>query len=178
MQKITPEELLKRVGEISASTIASVTINTPVKMLKKHRETGEPCPFKNVTKRSVMTGMFGTNYELGVNRRRAKEASEANFEAAPHQWADHVEEKASIVTNKAGDKWYANLRVLRVLSVQYFEDGIPIDEDELDLEGYGPKKSTSSRQGTKDMVIWRTVSLAPVSSFESIRANGQEIVIY
>ena len=173
---VTPADLAERVAQVGEASVASVTILTEVSMLKKHRVTKEPCPYGQVVKRTVMNVMFGTNYENGVNNRREKEGSSRTFEAMPHQWADHVDGKPAIVLNKAGDQSYANLRVLKVYSVQYLLDGVPVDEDALDLDGYGPKKSESSRQGVEDTVIWRTVKLAPQCSFESIRTNGVELV--
>jgi hypothetical protein len=169
---VTPAELMARVSEIKASTIVGVTLNTEVQLLKRHRDTKEPCVYGPITKRTVMSCAFGTDYERGVNRRLDKEGSDPSFEAAPHQWADRVEDKPAICTNKAGDTFYANLRVLGVQSVEYLQDGKPIDAAEL--ADYLPKKSTSSRQGTEDQIIWRTVKF---TSFESVRANGVELVV-
>lgn len=175
---VTPQELAERVAQVKASTIVGVTTVTSVKMLKKHRETKEPCPYGEITKRTIMSVMFGTDYTKGVDNRRVKEGKTADFVAAPHQWADHVDGKPAIVTNKAGDQTYANCRVLNVTSVEYLQDGVVIDKDDLDLDGYGPKKSSGSgRQNVDDAVIWRTVKLAPACSFETLRAEGVEIVV-
>ena len=175
---VTPAELAQRVAQVKASTIVSVVILTDVKMLKKHRDTKLPCPYGEITKRSVMSVMLGTDYSNAVDNRRVKEGGEADFEVAPHQWADHVDGKPAIVTNKAGDQSYANLRVLNVSSVEYLQDGEAVDVDALDLAGFGPKKpADSGRQQVEDAVIWRTAKLAPLCSFESLRANGQELVV-
>ncbi len=175
---VTPVELAQRVAQVKASTIVSVVILTAVKMLKKHRDTKQACPYGEITKRTVMTAMVGTDYSNAVDNRRVKEGGEADVEVAPHQWADHVDGKPAIVTNKAGDQSYANLRVLNVSSVEYLQDGAAVDADSLDLDGYGPKKpADSGRQMVDDAVIWRTVKLAPLCSFESMRANGQELVV-
>lgn len=169
---VTPDELLARVSEIKASTIVSVVLKTDVKLLKKSRVTKEPCVYGEISKRSVMNVMFGTDYERGVNRRLDKEGSDPSFKSMPHAWAERCEDKPAICTNKAGDTFYANLRVLNVGSVEYLHNGQPIDA--ADLADYLPKKSTSSRQGTEDQVIWRTVKF---TSFESVRANGVELVV-
>jgi hypothetical protein len=175
---VTPDELLKRVAQVKASTIVSVVILTDVKMLKKHRDTKEPCPYGEITKRTVMNVMFGTDYSNAVDNRRVKEGGTADFEVAPHQWAEHVDGKPAIVMNKAGDQSYANCRVLNVSSVEYLQDGVPVDADSLDLDGYGPKKGKEgARQQVEDAVIWRTVKLAPECSFETVRANGVELVV-
>jgi len=175
---VTPQELAERVAQVKASTIVGVTTLTSVKMLKKHRDTKEPCPYGEITKRTVMNVMFGTDYAKGVDNRRVKEGKAADFVVAPHQWADHVDGKPAIVVNKAGDQSYANCRVLGVQSVEYLQDGVVVDKDDLDLAGYGPKKSKEgARQNVEDAVIWRTVKLAPLCSFEAVRANGQELVV-
>ena len=169
---VTPAELMARVSEIQASTIVGVTLNIEAKLLKKSRVTKEPCPWGLVTKRSVLSCAFGTDYERGVNRRLDKEGSESEFQTMPHAWAERLEDKPSICTNKAGDTFYANLRVFSVGSVEFFEDGKPIDA--ADLVDYLPKKSTSSRQGTEDQIIWRTVKF---TSFESVRYGGLELIV-
>lgn len=174
---VSPDELAERVAQVQASTIATVVTVTDVKMLKKHRDTKMPCPYGDITKRTVMNVMFGTDYENGVNNRREKEGSERTFEAEPHRWADRIEGKPAVCMNKANDQSYANLRVLSVTSVEYLHDGVFVDEADLDLDGYGPKKSKSNRQGVEDAVIWRTVKLAPACSFDSVRANGVELVV-
>lgn len=175
---VTPVELAQRVAQVKASTIANVTTVTDVKMLKKHRDTKEPCPYGEITKRTTMSVMFGTDYSNGVDNRRVKEGGKADFEVAPHQWADKVDGKPAICQNKAGDQSYANLRVLSVQSVEYLQDGVTVDVTDLDLDGYGPKKAQGSgRQMVEDAVIWRTVKLAPLCSFETVRANGQELVV-
>lgn len=176
---VTPAELLERVAQVKSSTIVSVVILTEVKMLKKHRDTKEPCLYGEITKRTVMNVMFGTDYSNAVDNRRVKEGGSADFDVAPHQWADRVDGKPAICQNKAGDQSYANLRVLSVSSVEYLEDGVVIDaDDQLDLDGFGPKKpADSGRQQVEEAVIWRTVKLAPECSFESIRANGIELSV-
>jgi hypothetical protein len=175
-ENVSPAELLRRFGEIKASQIVSLTLLAEVKMLKKHRTTKKPWMGGEVLKRTVLNGMFGTDYENAVKNRRVKEGDERDFEAALHQWADHVDGKPAIVANKAGNQWYANLRVLSVSSVEYLLDGVVVDEASLDLEGYGPKRGAEGAgQQVQEAVIWRTVKLAPACSFESIRTNGKEL---
>jgi len=177
---VTPQELAERVADVGTSTIVGVTTVTEVKMLKKHRDTKEPCPYGRISKRTVMTVMFGTDYENGVNNRRVKEQPQTatHFDAAPHQWAEHVDGQPAIVLNKAGDQSYANCRVLSVQSIEYLMDGEPIDKDTLDLDGYGPAKGQEgARQNVDNPVVWRNVKLAPACSFETIRANGVELVV-
>lgn len=175
---VTPQELAERVADVGTSTIVGVTTVTEVKMLKKHRTTKEPCPYGQISKRTVMTVMFGTDYAKGVDNRRVKEGKSADFVAAPHQWAEHVDGKPAIVMNKAGDQSYANCRVLSVQSVEYLMDGEPVDKDDLDLDGFGPKKGEEgARQNVDNPVVWRNVKLAPECSFESIRANGIELSV-
>jgi hypothetical protein len=176
VQRITPVELLMRLSQLKGAKIMTVVMLTSVKMLKKHRDTKEPCPYGEITKRSVCQVMAGTDYENGVNNRRDKEGSDRTFEAAPHQWAAHTE-KPVVSQNKAGTQSYANLRVLKSISVEYLMDGVVIDKDDLDLDGYGPKKSESSRQGTDDVVIWRMPKIYPECSIESYKSDGVEVLI-
>lgn len=174
MQRITPKELLNRFQEVKQATILTVVMNTEVKLLKKNRETGEPCPYVGVRKKTTCQAMVGTDYENGVNNRREKEGIDSNFEAAPHQWADRTE-KPVISTNKTGDQYYANLRVLKTLDVQYECDGKEFDRELI--RDFEPKKSPSSRQGVEDEVIWRMPKVYPACSIEKIKYSGEEIEV-
>lgn len=173
---ITPVELLMRLSEVKSAKIMTLVMVTPVKMLKKSRADKTPCPYGEITKRSVCQVMIGTDYETGVNTRRDKEGSDKTFEAAPHQWADRTE-KPVLSQNKAGTQTYANVRVLKALSTEYMEDGVTVEKDALDLENYGPKRSDSSRQGTEDEVIWRMPKIYPECSIESYKSDGVEVIV-
>jgi hypothetical protein len=173
---ISPAELLMRLSDLKGAKIVTLTMRTSVSMLKKSRADKTPCPFGEISKRSVCQVMLGTDYENGVNNRRDKEGSARDFQVAEHQWATRCE-KPVLSQNAAGTQTYANVRVLKTLEVNYFEDGKPIAKEDLDLENYGPKRSEASRQGVDDPVIWRMPKVFPECSIESYKSDGVEVLI-
>jgi hypothetical protein len=174
MQTITPKELLKRFNEVTSSKIVTIVMNTEVKLLKKNRDTKEPCPYVGVRKRTRCTVMLGTDYENGVNNRRDKEGEDRNFEAQPHAWAEHTD-KPVISTNKAGDQSYANVRLLETHDVEYTMDGKEIDREAL--RPFQSPKKPPKNQGVEKPVEWRNVSVFPKCSFESIKSDGELIEV-
>jgi hypothetical protein len=175
---ISPAELLMRLSDLKGAKIVTLTMRTSVKLLKKSRADKTPCPYGEITKRSVCQVMLGTDYENGVNNRRVKEQPQTatQFEAAAHQWATRCE-KPVLSQNAAGTQTYANVRVLKTFEVSYFEDGQPIAKEDIDLENYGPKRSESSRQDVSDPVVWRMPKVFPECSIESYKSDGVEVLI-
>lgn len=172
MQRITPAELLNRFREVKQATILTVVMSTEVKLLKKSKKDGRPCPYVGVRKRTTCQAMIGTNYENGVNNRREKEGLKRDFEAEEHSWATHTDDP---VISVKGDQYYANMRIRKTLDVQYVCDGKKFDRELL--REFEPKKSTSSRQGVKDEVIWRMPKVYPACSIEKIKYSGEEIEV-
>jgi len=62
--------------------IVSIETATNVKLNKKNRETGEPCPFtQGVLRRARRNVFIGSNYESVVNGRLEKAGEERDFDA-------------------------------------------------------------------------------------------------
>jgi hypothetical protein len=174
MQRITPAELLKRFNEVKQATIVTVVMNTEVELLKKSRVDGRPCEYVGIRKRTTCQAMVGTDYENGVNNRKEKEGQERDFQAEPHRWADHTD-KPVISTNKDGTQYYANIRVIKTLGVEYECDGKEFDRELI--REFEKKKSPSSRQGVADEVIWRMPKVYPACSIEKLKYSGEEIEV-
>tara|TARA_R110000824_G_scaffold526_2_gene3316 strand:+ start:1289 stop:1822 length:534 start_codon:yes stop_codon:yes gene_type:complete len=174
MQTITPQELLKRFGEVKGSKIITVVMDTELKLLKRNRDTKEPCPYVGVRKKTRCKVMLGTDYENGVNNTREREGNEGTFEAQKHSWADRTD-KPVISTNKAGDKYYANMRVIETYEVEYTSDGNVIDKS--DLAAYTSKKKPPQNQGTEKPVIWNMPKIFPSCSIESYVSDGEEVKV-
>ena len=171
MKTMTPEQLKTALSQVDRSEIANVTLETNVKLLKKGRDSKEPCPFGKVTKRSRLNVMFGSDYERGVNNQRSREDLDQNFEAG-NTWGDRTDDK--VLTIK-GEQYYANMRVLDTHEVEYFADGKPISEEEV--RQFAPKKSKPKNQGTEKPVIWTKPKVFPECSFREVRVSGEEIII-
>jgi len=174
MQTITSEELMKRFSEVKGSKILTVVMNTEVRLLKRNRDTKEPCPYQAVRKRTRATVMLGTNFQNGVNNARRREGKDDSFEAQKHSWADRTE-KPTISVNKAGDQAYANFRVLEVHEVEYTTDGNTIDKDEI--APYTSKKKPPQNQGTEKPIVWNMPKIHPSPSIESYVSDGVEVKV-
>lgn len=174
MQTITPLELKKRLEEVKGSKIITVTMNTELKLLKKSRDTKEPCPYVGVRKRTRAKVMVGTDYENGVNNTREREGNERTFEAQKHSWADRTD-KPVISTNKAGNQTYANLRVLETYEVEYTADGKAISEE--DIAPFKKKQSKPKNQGTEKPIIWNMPFIFPKCSIESYVSDGETVEV-
>jgi hypothetical protein len=173
-QIINPKELLDRLSQVKGSKIITVTMLTEVKLNKKHRGTKEPCPYTGVLKRTHCKVMVGTDFQNGVNNRRGKEGEEKDFEAQPHAWANHTD-KPIISTNKAGDQYYANLRVLETYETSYSHDGKEVDREEL--RPYQTPRKKPTNQGVEDPIEWRMPKIFPACSISSIKTDGQLIEV-
>lgn len=174
MQTITPLELQKRLEEVKGSKIITVVMNTEVKLLKKSRDTKEPCPYVGVRKRTRAKVILGSDYQKGVNTRLSKEGKDADFESQEHSWEVSTD-KPIIGTNKAGDQFYANVRIQDTYETEYIIDGKPISEEELAL--FMRAKSKPKNQGTDDPVVWRTLKLQPTCSIESYVSDGEQVEV-
>ena len=175
MQTITPLELKERFEQVKGVKIVTVVMNTEVKLLKKDRNTKEPCPFVGIRKRTRCKVLVGTDYDAGVNRIREKEGVEPDFVAQPHAWADRTE-KPVISTNEKGDQFYLNLRVQDTYETEYLDgNGNPIDKESL--EPFRPKRSKIKSQGTEQELTWRMPKIYPECSIESYVSDSVTVEV-
>ena len=88
---ITRDELADLLRDGRGATFATLTVRTAKKLLKKHRETGEPQPCPEVFKLSRVNVYIGHDYEASVNRSLARRGEDADFEArALPAWQEHA----------------------------------------------------------------------------------------
>jgi hypothetical protein len=84
MTTVPTSNIVDLVASVIGERAAIVTIETAtvVKLNKKHRETGEPCPFtQGVLRRARRNVVLGSNYENVVNGRMEKRGEEPDFQA-------------------------------------------------------------------------------------------------
>lgn len=173
MQTITPLELKKRFEQVKGVAIVTVVMNTEVKLLKKDRDTKEPCPYVGIRKRTRCNVLVGTDYEKGVNRIREKEGETPDFKAQEHAWADRTD-KPTI--SQKGDQFYLNMRVKETYETEYL-DGNENPVDKELLKPFLPKKSKIKSQGTEQELPWRMPKIYPESSIEEYKANGETVKV-
>jgi hypothetical protein len=145
MEKITVSGMIEAVRSIKGATFATLTTCTVPQMNK----TGNP--FKNVTKVSEMNCVVGFDYSKAVNRQRTREELEADFLASPRKWG----QRADLKTVVHNGKTYLSINPQRVLSVQYFADGKPVDK--ADLSPWLKEPAPSQTQGTEKEIVYRDV---------------------
>lgn len=146
MEKMTVAELVGAVRNHKGAEFATITTVTIPPM----RKTGNP--FANVTKRCEMNVCFGFNYESSVRRQQTREDLEADFVAQPRKWGKRLDLK----TVEHNGKYYITINPRSVLSVEYFNNGKPIDK--ADIAPWLQEKTEVSVQGVDAPVVYRNVS--------------------
>jgi len=162
---LTKKELLAKLMEAKGAKPITIVSKTTPKLLKKHRDSGEPCPYSNVSKVSRTNGMMNFDYEKAVNRQLVREGKEDNFEAVERKWGKHI--TRGIIEHKG--KYYLQLKVQNAIESVYLQNDERVEID----KGYLPKQST--KQGVKKEVIVRDYSLDNISSIK-IGGESYDIV--
>lgn len=170
MKQITQEQLVNQLNSYNGVTFVSCSLESPVKMAKGGRA-GRPINeyHGKITKASYLNGAVGFDYEASVNKQREREGIEETFEAKPRAWGTVMEGGKFVEHN---GNYYLQLKVENVGkgSVQYFNEGMPIDEEKL-ADWLPKKKEGSGRQEVENEVIIRDIKL---SSIKSIKFGGEE----
>lgn len=127
----TVRSLLNFLGGVRAGAVpVTFTARTRVTLLKKNRETKEPCPYLDAWKTAIVNGMLQCDYGKAMERRTGE----------PHEykevWHAPVLDDRGRLTPCSRDKHDENKLYLRVqdprtLSASYTADGTPIDWETL-----------------------------------------------
>ena len=152
------------------------TSETTPKLNKKHRETGEPCPWSKVIKRTTAKASLKAIYENAVNNKWVKEGiqekGENLFEAQGMKWGHFVEvdgKTSKIVIDNNG-KYNVRLSFLnpneKPVSVYLDEKGNEIPKEQL--YPYLPPKKESNT------VEVRSYGL---DTFKEVHMQGQVYMI-
>ena len=113
-----------------------------------------------VQKRSTVNGAIGWIYQNSVNRERAREDLQPDFEAFPRKWGERIS-GTPFVEHKGST--YLEMKVERVISTEYLLDGEPVDRSVI--EEWLPKhKSEGARQEVERPVILRDYNLPNITS--------------
>ncbi len=165
-------ELLKQ-REIEGKTSAEFSLiltKTSPKLLKKSRVTGDPCPYKSVSKFSKSFTMLNVIYERSYNKELEKlgfqEKGENLFTAEPLPWGHWLtleNGKTSKVLIKHGEEIYIrstfNTRIKP--ETTWEADGVEVKKE--DLKDYLP-------EDRENLVEVRTFKL---SSIKTIHLSGE-----
>lgn len=147
--------------------IVSLTTQTDAKL----RKTGNPFAMP-VTKRSIVNGIVGWNYENAVNRQRDREGNDTSFEAQPRKWGKRLP-KLPFVTHN--DEIYLELKVERTLAQPQYQDA---NGNPLTAEAVAPflpeKRSNAEHQGVEREIILRDYKM---TSILEIKVGGESYVV-
>jgi hypothetical protein len=125
------------------------------------RVDGSPNPYYGRTRKlAKVNGIVGFWYENSVNNQRDREGKETNFEAMPHNYADH--EPRGVITYHRADpeRLYLPIKVQRSLGYEYQVDGLVVPNE--DIDPWLRKRKEGTRQGLDNPVIFRNYLLCNV----------------
>jgi len=123
------------------------------------RKRGNPY-IGRVQKRSTVNGAIGWIYQNSVNRERARENLEPDFEAFPRKWGQRI--KGTPFVEHKG-KTYLELKVERALSTEYLLDGEVVDKSVIE-EWLPKRKPEGERQEVDRPIILRDYDLANIKA--------------
>ena len=163
MKAITQENLQSMLADIRGATFATLVTKTDARLKK----TGNP--FGNVEKVSRVNVCLGFQYEKAVNRQRAREGTEADFEAVPRQWGEKI--SPMFIAHKG--KIYLETKVERSLSTTYLDSkGQEIPSEAV--KPFLPARAESSRQETEKEILVRDYAM---DSILSLSFRGEDYVV-
>lgn len=170
MTKVTKQQLIDSLKGLKGSRLVTIVTQTQPTLVANHPLTGEANPYKGkVFKVATTNGVINWSYERSVNRQRAREGSEPDFEAYPRKWGERLA-GTPLVEHKG--KTYVELKVEKSVDYDYFDlDGKPVDADLIKPYLRPPGKS---RQEVAKEVICRDYA---VDSILELRVDGQQYQI-
>lgn len=133
------------------------------------RKRGNPY-IGRVQKRSTVNGAIGWIYQNSVNRERARENLEPDFEAFPRKWGQRI--KGTPFVEHKG-KTYLELKVERAISTEYLLDGEVVDKSVIE-EWLPKRKPEGERQEVDRPIILRDYDLANI---KAITFDGVTIAV-
>lgn len=151
----------------------TVTLSTSPKFLKKARGSfkgSQPIPehLLQIRKVSVINCFLNFDYAGAVNRQRTREDSSPDFEALP-AWFEHTSIKGIVALKSDTTKLYLQLKVEKILSVEYVGangERWTREKFEAEYSDYLPVKAKpSARQELEKPILTMTPSLDSIVGF-------------
>ena len=167
---LTVKQLTDKLDAIRGAEFVTITARTEPKMVKKHRETGEPNPYIGTRKISKVNGMVNWCYGQSVNNQRIREGNSEHFFPEPRKWGQRrcidaegqpvYDRTASVRLSPFVDHKqaiYLELKVQNALEHRYeAPDGTVLTDEQV--APYLPIKR-EGRQGVEREVILRDYTL-------------------
>jgi hypothetical protein len=175
MQVITADGLREMIAGLKACTAIAVEYETEPKLLKRGRESGEPCPYEAIGKINVISGLIGADYANSCNNQLGRENKNLDFTPHRRSWGELMDNRMLVVhTNKQNEtNYYLQIIVKHSDTPIYVWGATEIMKEEI--AEYLPKKSNPKTQNALDeKVIVRDIKL---SNIRMIRMLGEEYLI-
>ena len=160
MKKITVDELVNLLLVVKENTLAEIKTLTDPKL----RKTNNPYAGE-IMKESVGLVVLNYNYEKEVNRQRAREGEEFDFQTKARTWGTRMGESSLITHNGF---IYVDVNYKESKETKFLHNGEEIEKVLIE-EWLPKKKSNSGRQKVDKEVVSRTIK---VGSIVEIKIDG------
>jgi hypothetical protein len=150
------QRLLNFVGGLQNGAI--LTLETYVPQDAKFLKRGTPLAGRSIHKWARTNYQIGNDYEGNVNKQREREGMEPTFEAQPHPWGLHLNER--VIWHRPSGKLYLRARKLRELETRWF-----VDHEEVGYNQIAPFQKPDpfpENQGVDKPVIYRNPTLTNI----------------
>ena len=134
---------------VKGTTMVSLVTETPVRMLKKHRDTGEPNPYLGATKIQKKNGIIGFDYGNSVNNQAERE-DKVHRMSKRRTWGT-LSDNRIWVYHKG--EVYLQVKIQSVADTKYMLDGIEVDYEKIRQYMSERKKSSTQDDLEKAIIV-------------------------
>jgi len=163
-------ELINEINtRVRGTTAVSIVTETPVRMVKKHRETKLPNPYIGAIKVQVKNGLIGFDYENSVNYQAVREEKQER-ETKQRAWGT-LSDNRIWVLHKGNH--YLQLKLQSVGETHYYLDGEEIPAEEIKPYLSGSNKS-STQEDLEKVIIVNDIK---IENIKAITMFGKQVKI-
>jgi hypothetical protein len=156
-------------NNVKGTTAVSILSETPVRMVKKHRETKEANPYLGAVKSQKKNGMIGFDYGNSVNNQAEREGKEQR-ETHSRTWG--ILSDSRLFVHHKGNS-YLQVKVQSVTDTVYMLNGKEISAE--DIKPYLSASKPSSTQADLDkQVIINDIKMVNV---KAITMQGETFIL-
>ena len=162
------EGLIK--ANVNGTTAVSIDCITPVKMVKKHRETKEPNPYLGAMKIQTKNGMIGFDYGNSVNNQASRENKEERT-TKERAWGILSPDRIFVYHN---DTVYLQIKVQSVSNTVY-----KLGNKTIDYEAIKPYLSSISTSSSTQADLDKEIIINDIKliNIKNMRIMHKEIEI-
>lgn len=180
---MTTEQLKDYLMKIKGTTPVSVTVETTVKMLRKSRISSEPNPYQSIVKKSIINGMAGGDYGMGVmNKELAAHQDDPDyipqFKYEP-LWKGKGQRISPLVVQHVDTgEYYLVIGDVKSGKSEYEADGNPVDKSKIQ-EYISLPSAPSAKQAAVGIEAedQKNVRYPKINNIKSIHINNVDLKI-